>query len=230
MSNTINNKNDLEAIIYRYLREITIANNSFAVYKVISEARENLGDEISYAPAFFNITERSNQYTFVMITAKLFDSNKQSTGLNKLIAICEQNKDVFPQEVSLYFIDADSGEGQEVSVSHENTKHLDEAIEEQKNILASYECKSQKLRDWRDNYFAHNDKKYFNNLNALAEKSPISDSEIEDMLKCASDICNAFLGKLTGTNFDTHSPDSKDLINLLAAFRTSRRKQETTTP
>ena len=172
--------------------------------------------EMNIAPAFFQIVMYSLEHTYMVDLFKLYDRDKNAKGLRKAINLCEQHSTTFPKE-RIIFRDTERNHNEVVKIN------IIKDIKEIREKLDLIDPLVNSLKGRRDNYYAHTDKAYINNLPQLASNYPLSLKQIDDLIQTANDILNTLLRDLCGevvaknsTNYD----DVKNLFEILKTYKT----------
>lgn len=189
---------NLNAILDR----LTFANSSINIFKSILTAYRKEGKELFVRDINFwkVVTDNCCLRTLVEL-AKTYDEGKDSVGLMKIINQTDQ------------------------ICSDEATKILLKDARKRYNDL---EPLRNKLRVLRDKGFAHSDKKYAADLNALVTTYGLPLDELDLLLNTAADICSDILGTITekGRSVELTLPDDATEIIEDMKYARSHRKSE----
>lgn len=207
-------KEELDAILNKMLREITIINTNWVMWKGLRDALQE-GSEynklLEYSPCFWTITLNNLLSKALLGTAKLYDEHKDSLGLKRLIDRCEQNQGLFPKSHTIKSIDAYTGEPDPLTIS----KNISADILMLKEKYASVQHYSEQLMTLRDKHMAHMDKKYFLIDSELYHKVALKKDSLEALIKTAGDIANCLLSNLSHTVVPIEYNNSDDYEILL---------------
>ena len=165
----------------------------FHTFKDINNLAKSNKDKLSYS--FFGTSRRALYYMSCMSIAKLFDKNKATENIPKLLETASQN---------LGLVRIKNAKQKISSLQIELAKHATII----KNLIGK-----------RNEYYAHNDKNFFRKPQLLSKKYPLAITDLETLLKFAIKV----LDKLTGekTVFKPLDDDFLDLKYLLADIKKS---------
>jgi len=197
---------------------VTLATSFLSVYESIGNASVNRLTELNYAPGFFGLVSKALLQGIFLETTKLF-SPKEDYSIKKFLNMSEQ----YLPKIHVMKPDIEEIECGDVNLAFgfkmdTNSLFIKEKI---KNWQMEHDgfCKKVKnLREQRDKYYAHCDKKYMDNLETLFADFPISFNELRDLLTFASSVCNGVRVYLTGVDLDHRLSNSGDLSGLLDAL------------
>lgn len=148
------------------IKEVT---EYFDAGKAIRKAPDlGYGDHIHIANDFFVVAGRALDYLVMVGLAKL--CSRDDGSVERLYRRCRSNEGDFNLS------DDSLGELQEILGDFESFKQEHEAI-----FL--------NIKTRRDKYYAHNDKKYFQNRKGLVDDAPLSYDDIENVLKSLRKFC-----------------------------------------
>lgn len=202
--------NDIKA----YITEITNIKSCLLVYKQIHEKIKVEDDlaKINMAPAFFQTAIYGLRYSIIMGVAKLYDNGTDSKTIRKLIARCQTEIALFPEQNPIIYIDEDTG-----LEDYSHTEYKDTNINQH---LTKFKCKVDEIgqseelsniKESRDKIYGHNDSKYFEDK-FRAPQIPIAD--IEKLLDFSEEVCSTLLLVLCNESFST-TPEGVDDLELL---------------
>lgn len=75
------------------------------------------------------------------------------------------------------------------------------------------------LKGRRDNYYAHTDKAYIDDLSLLASNYPLSFKQVADLIQTANDILNTLLRDLCGEAVAQNSTNYDDVKNIFEILK-----------
>lgn len=207
-------KEELDAILNKMLREITIINTNWVMWNGLRDALQE-GSEynklLEYSPCFWTITLNNLLSKALLGTAKLYDENKKCMGLQKIINICEQNQKLFSKNRTTTYTDGYTGEKNSFTVS----KDISESIRISKQKYQDIHNFRTQLITLRDKYLAHADKDIFLDIEAFYNEVALKKDALEKLIETAENILNSFLADLSDTRVYTEFENSDDYKNLL---------------
>lgn len=188
------------------------ANDCYKVYNKLNDYRKDYLEILNLSPSFFTIVLYSLENTFMMALAKLFDSDKTTLSLHKILNICENNQKLFKKELTFPFYEG----GTDKIVDNEIIKvNLIEDIKKTRLEISSLEKSISSLKGRRDKKYAHNDKQYIDKLTELADKYPLNHHDIESLIECAGKILNRLLNDLNGEVMLTYHSNYGDIDEII---------------
>jgi hypothetical protein len=197
------------------LMRLAHINDCFLLHKKLLTYTTEMNTEMNIAPAFFQIVMYSLEHTYMVDLFKLYDRDRNSKGLRKAINLCEQHSTIFPKE-RILFRDTESNHNEVVKIN------IIKDIKEIREKLDLIDPVVNSLKGRRDNYYAHTDKAYVDDLPQLASNYPLSFKQVADLIQTANEILNTLLRDLCGevvaqssTNYD----DVKNIFEILKAYQ-----------
>lgn len=192
-------------------------NDCFLLHKKLLTYKTEMNAEMNIAPAFFQIVMYSLEHTYMVDLFKLYDRDGNAKGLRKAINLCEQHSTIFPKE-RIMFRDTEHNYNEVVKIN------VIKDIKEIRKKLDLIDPVVNSLKGRRNNYYAHADKAYVDNLPKLASDYPLSFKQVADMIRTANEILNTLLRDLCGeavaessTNYD----DVKNIFEILKVHQKS---------
>lgn len=212
-------KEDLIVEIKKYLAEITVINDQLSTYLDILDCIKNPDylNKMNQAPAFFTLIILALKSSIVMGVSRLYDSNKDSKTIQKLInkSQSNSNSELFDNKLRQDFINEDNQSQVEVFIEKGDINGvLKRFIKELETIQESDWLRN--IKDGRDKVLAHNDKKYFLNPESVPE-IPVSD--ILKLTEFATKVCNEMLKYLNSEAVLTKSSNVGDLYKLIESIK-----------
>lgn len=204
-------KEELRELIHSYLWRINYLNNYFGLFAHIRKEIAASRESIWVAPMFFQTTIDALYHTVVVELAKLY--SKYDDGLNKLLNICEHNKDLFRTEGTREWKNPQT---MEIIDREEYKVCVLDDIRVQREEIEKRKESIERIKVWRDKYFAHLDKEYRRAPEKLSEQYPLSDQVLRDLIDLADHICNQMLFDLNDECFGIDSTYVLDVDELLA--------------
>lgn len=209
------NKDDLKKLIVSYLYRIVYANDKFCLYKYLCERKQDRLDEMNIAPGFFSTVFDALRQSFIIEVFKLYDI-KSDTGLVKLLNICRNCYKTFPCKTYNEFHQIDIKTGETIYTLRDEVEiNIIQDITQLKNKLSEKEGIINNLRGQRDKYYAHLDKKYFNDDLSISDDYPFSFNDVELLLDFAGEVCNTLLVDLCGEKVSPQSTNYNDIKYIL---------------
>lgn len=193
------------------LEELYHLNSYYLLNKYLkqkSNQKENL-DLMNKAPAFFRLTIHSFQYSAIMGLARLFEpASRGSKSINKFLNFIESNhKKVFSNDpITKEKLGRNSDIDESTVMKHR------ERLNEVEPIINN-------LISWRDKAFAHNDKKFFKDREALGREFPITYKEIENLIELAAEILNTYQVGYNGKYTAVIPSNTYDVDKVIMALR-----------
>lgn len=197
--------------IARFLEELYQLNSYYQLNKYL---KEKSGDEenlraMNVAPAFFQLTIKSFQYSAMMGLARLYEPpTRNSKSIFKFLNFIENNhKQIFSNDPQ---VKKKLGRSSDVDYSTV-IKHR-EQLSEVGTVINN-------LLTWRDKAFAHNDKKYFSARESLGIEFPLTYKEIETLIELAADIFNTYQIAYNGIKTVIEPTNTYDVNNVLEVLK-----------
>lgn len=164
-------------------------------------------------PVFFNVVQDSLINSAITITMKLYDKNRDSFTISKVINTLENNKDIFLNEYeSIYHFPENSKmEADKITFTIDKLKLFEiakEKIRTKEKIISDMKTK-------RDNYYMHLDEKYIKDFSELDRECPISINDVKNLLEDADEILNSFYSSIKGIKLKPKTKDIDDVNELL---------------
>ena len=206
-------KEELDAILNKMLREITIINTNWVMWNGLRDELQE-GSEynklLEYSPCFWTITLNNLLSKALLGTAKLYDENKDSLGLKRLINKCEQNQGLFSKSCTIKSTYAYTGS----SDTFTNSKNISDDIVMLREKYESVQKYRDQLMTLRDKHLAHMDKKYFLIDSDLYCKVALKKDAFEALIKTAGEIANCLLSNLSDTTvyIEYHNSDDYEIL------------------
>ena len=175
----------------------------FDASKVLREACD-LGyrTELCIANDFFTVTRNALEYSMMVVLAKL--CSKDDRSVVSLYDYCKRNKGSF-------------------GLSSCNLGELSNVLGDFEKFQYMYTEVLCNIRTRRNKYYAHNDKKYFENRQDLVTDAPLSFDDIESVFNHLNNFCMRIYFLLTQNKWQPilhqkcleHSRNCNDLYKLL---------------
>lgn len=193
------------------LKELYQLNNYYLLNKYLNQKRnqkETL-DLMNKAPGFFQLTIHSFQYSAIMGLARLFEpASRGSKSIYKFLSFIEGNhKKIFSNDPI-----TKRKLGRYTDIDESTVIKHRERLNEVEPIINN-------LLSWRDKAFAHNDKKFFKDREALRRDFPIKYSEIENLIEIAAEILNTYQVGYNGNNTVVIPSNAYDVDQVFRALR-----------
>lgn len=201
-------KEVLKERIESYLSRITYLNDCFELYKLMIRSRKQHFSEIDEFPAFYMLANKSFLYVCIIELAKLYERSEKSTGLQKLINVCDANRNLFLKKSCENIIGGMTGELDE---RRDVKKDISKDINDAQNELNGLSSIINKLKAQRDKFYAHLDKEYQDNIDGLISDYPLNYSEIKELIDTATSICNKFYVDLCDSSYVCQSSNWNDI-------------------
>lgn len=208
-------KEELEAKIESYCSRITYLNDCFELHKLMINSQKEYISEINEFPAFYQLAEKSFIHVCIIELAKLYDYGSDA-GLNKLINICESNKNLFLKSFNNEITDCDTGE---IVRKYEITVDIKKDLQEARNEIENLNEKIGNLKGQRDKFYAHLDKEYQKNPSSLITDYPLNYGDIKELIKTATLICNTFYQDLCRTAHMCQTSNWNDINNVFEIIK-----------
>lgn len=200
-------KQEMKQIIETLINKVRFAENNRLLYvQLCSLCGEGKPyEEIWYiAKTFWSMTTQNIFVRIIWELMELYDEHKQAYGLLKLMRVCEQNQNLFYDNIA-----------DPIKHQNEMRKLLAEIHQEYSKI----EQQRTKLKTIRDVDMAHLDAKYILNTNAVYVEENFVWRDIEELIRAAFVICNSISIALTGECYDGVFNKISDMALLISAAR-----------
>lgn len=204
-------KEELQTLIESYFNRITYINDCFELYKYMNTLPKSHLKAINEFPAFFQISRHSFIRITIIELAKLYDYGSD-TGINKLICICDSNRNLFLKKFHNEVQDADTNE---IVHSYDIKINIGTDISECKSQLNTIDDKITILKKQRDKFYAHLDKEYQDSPEKLSEDFFLSYDDIKKLINTSSNICNKLYLNLCRSSYGTQSSNWNDIDNII---------------
>lgn len=176
MCNSIT-KNDILSEIDLILDKTFVVNVSITFYKQLKSIKFEEPSKYKICENFFNSTSVAYDYLICCEVPKFFNKNEQRGSIYRIIQLCKDYNN-------------------QLSVCCEEKKSLE-------NLLKSIEEKLNQinvsdLKEYRDKYLAHSDKKYFYNQQNLVDNYSFDLDGFNELNKTAIDILTKIYSQISG--------------------------------
>ncbi|MBQ8303728.1 MAG: hypothetical protein IJX79_02115 [Clostridia bacterium] len=191
-------QNSLQKYIKILIEKLTIIENSRLVYKQLIElcgVGKQFECVIKKSNCFWSLTIKSISFLIITELAKIYDEQKDSIGIRKIINISSQNKNWFSKWCEEY------GISQNEFISRLEMRYFD------------IKDKREKLKEIRDKELAHNDK--YNLFNQESICAGFTWGDIEDLIETAYTIINEISVSLSGCEYMIKFSNYDDINNLI---------------
>jgi hypothetical protein len=182
-------KEDIVIEIKIYLRNLTHVNDSFNIYKKLIElnSKPETLEFLNISPAFFQITSYSLEHTFIIGIAKIIDFHSDKN-IFKLIRQCKYNHKLFKESYKIELFE------------HE--------LELTSDIINS-------IKERRDKFYAHADKKYFYDTDKMQDSAPLTYNDFDKLVSVINEGLNGLLQDLNSEVFSKKSLNYNDIEKLV---------------
>lgn len=205
--------NELASELRNMLFRLANINDCFLLYKKLLIYKTEMNTEMNISPAFFQIVMYSLEHTYVVDLFKLYDRDRNAKGLRKAINLCEQYSTIFPKE---RIVCRDTERNQNEVVRINVIKDI-KGIKEKLDIIDPVvKC----LQGRRNNFYAHADKTYIDDIPLLASNYPLSFKQVADLIQIANEILNTLLRDLCGEVVAKNSSNYDDVKNIFEILKT----------
>ena len=168
--------NEIELI----LDKTFLINVSIAFYKQLKSIKFEEPSKYKIWENFFNSTSVAYDYLICCELPKFFNKNEQRGSIYRIIQLCKD----YSNQLSVYC-------GEKKSL-----ENLLKSIEEKLNQINVSD-----LKEYRDKYLAHSDKKYFYNQQHLIDNHSFDLDGFNELNKTAIDILTKIYSQISG---ETH--------------------------
>lgn len=199
--------NDVEGL----LKELYQLNSFYLLNKHLKQKsnHQEFLNAMNKAPAFFSLAINSFHYSAIMGLARIFEpASRDSKSIYKFLNFIEGNhKKIFKNDlITKKKLGRDSD--------------IDEStVRKHREILTGVEPIISNLITWRDKAFAHNDKKYFKDRDALGKDFPITYEEIQKLIELAGEILNTYQVGYNGSYTQIIPSNTFDVDTVLKALK-----------
>lgn len=162
------------------------------IAKIVEEDNGKNIPVMNEALKFWTVVEYDSNRVTLLDLARIYDEDKDSCGLKKLINCCESNQVFFSEKYTLY-----GEELRGVKCSNDRGEYTFQEI--LKSLNYTYERvdkQRRKIKTLRDRTLAHIDKRSMNGLKELYGKNELQNSDIDKLIDAVSYICNLIAGCL----------------------------------
>lgn len=187
-------------------------NDSYKLFKQLKKSKQKYLDVMNISPAFFTIVNHSLEYTFIMGLSKLYEYDNKTMSIHKIINICENCADLFPNSREIVYQGED---GNTVVYTDKITIDIHNDIREMRNLVGSLDNQINSLKGRRDKFYAHNDKGYFANIDKLVKEYPINYNDLDLLISTADKVLNKLLSDLCGEGYLTYHKDYNDIEKIM---------------
>jgi hypothetical protein len=206
----INSETEKQFEEYRsgLIEEANILAGSIALYRKLHERRKDRVREMNIAPAFFQFVTFALLSTIILWTDKIFDK-KGERGIFNFLTFIENNRDILAIEQLQRRKNYPDGhwmlkrEPITFKTITEDRKHIQDLL-----------C-IESVNKYRDKYFGHLDKKYFNNFGQLIDEAPLTWGDFTKVVEVLSEIIDRYSVAYDGQSFVLEPINVNDLDHLL---------------
>jgi hypothetical protein len=204
--------------------ELNKAYTHYEICKSLRDFRTSHYEEFINALTFFNFTIDANLFATVMSINRFIDKRKESLKLDIFFKFVEDNLNMFSDEAyekrlrNKGMDDEDCG--------HWMKKHIKitpETIRQDRQKVENLPIHNLKI--WRDKKLAHINKNFILIDIDVMQDSPVTISEIDQILDTLHEILNRYLISYNGTEWaiglPTVKPQIEYIINSIKFFRES---------
>lgn len=217
-------KEELQNFIESYCKRLTFINDCFELFKHLTNCNKEYKNEINEFPAFYQLSLKSFLHNVIIELAKIYDfsTEKNATGVIKLLNLCESNTNLFLRKYSYEITDYYPNKTPQTCTESIDVrcdiKKAREALESKKlNDIRD------KLRGQRDKFYAHLDKEYQMDSSKLINDFPLSYDEIKYLISTVEGICNDLLYDLCRTTYVCQTSNWNDIDNVLSVMKKYRK-------
>jgi hypothetical protein len=170
----------------------------FELWVHILDRRQDRVRELNIAPAFFSTTIESLLTNVIISTCRLYDGYRSERNLIRFLNFAEQHLSLF--STGAFQVRRVLSPGAWQLEMHQPvtldtiTVHRNE-IQAQESILAN-------LFTWRDEQYAHSDKRYFHSPSSLKQDAPLQFGQIRALIDLAGTIINRYSSAFDGSVTD----------------------------
>jgi len=168
---------DLEELYYR----LGIVNSCIEFYKQMNEALHEYPDIMKASLNYFNTVTLAYDYVITIELAKMYDCDKRDkpVSIPNVLEKCINNPQIFEPLDRSFTLSGFFGDQKIVKVLYPRDDNFIEII----IMIIKMLDKIRMVKEYRDKFFAHNDKKYFTSKELLIKKYPFD----FDLLRSLSD-------------------------------------------
>jgi len=153
-------KNEISNILNLLGKSICLAHDYYSIYESMYNAFKTRSEEMNISPGFFNVTKMAIRQALCIETSKIFDTDERTYSLHNIMNLCSKH---FPETRS------------DIEILYKKEIEIEKHINNIKNA--------------RNKYFAHNDKRIENFPNYLADNA-VSMIEFKGVLNYIVEVYN----------------------------------------
>jgi hypothetical protein len=220
---------DIESALRHYSAEVDSASYSFYMWKAIHEATANADvlEAMNRNPLSWSVMLHALQTTYFIALGRLFDSDRRSLSVHKLLRLCADHAEEFSRErlrerkLALGFRDAEQLERYLAATYEPISSDFDVLLPKADAMSRVFKEKYQPIRH---KHLAHRDLAHLGSVNVLYQKTDVG--EVEALLRFTYAIERYVwelfnngrkydLGDLTS---DVHERVEEDVTQLLGSL------------
>jgi len=211
------------ALLEALADELVTARIHFKLYQDLRASYSEYANELNQSNTFWSLTVAAHLDATILRLCKAYDQYPTSLNLrNLLCTICE----------NLHFFDEpnfrDRLKGNPFVDSLAANTPKPDAAQLQKDIesVSSSDSLVKKLTIWRNNYYSHLNSRHALNPDTLARRSPLSVSDIDELLTAGVEILNRYSHMFNANLYSTSIVGRDDYKSILNAVRESVARYE----
>ena len=217
-TNKTRSKEELKKEIEHYLNDFKRIYDSFEIYKGIKKSGTEYSKEINSISQLIVPILGALQYTFLMGLAKMLLEDEDKN-IQNLLTLCGYNKNVFPTEHRKEYMDDD---GKDIIPPDIEKVNIQEDIKNIKNQLRIHKQAINNLDNIRNKFLAHNDEKYYYDVDKLFKENTITYAEIEILLEILKNALNCLIKDLADTTWHFTKEGVDDFTYICKALKENR--------
>lgn len=211
----------------KLLDELIRINSCFLLYKHLLSKHNDRLDAMNCAPVFFTHAEDALFTESLIGLARLYEPNDRKSfgNLSVYLRFIEDNIPMFDIGHKLR---RNKNEAFEDEIRRKYKNESREIVLKHKKLLVENKSKIDTLLHWRDNSYAHNDRKYFLTPEVLSEKEPLYYNDMQFLIDTATDIINEHTARFNGVVTSTKYPTPTDvdtILDIVHNYRINRLKK-----
>lgn len=228
----------------KFLGKVINVNSCFDIIKQYNEYFTNYNEEMNVSSSFYSSMIDALTVSVIMELSNLYDTNKNSTNIEKLLRLSKANKEFFPKSRKM------SGNKPEEDYYITHSRYvLDDEIEFFQNdgdqlflrnvemtidkYFELFEWKYKRIEEnikclmiWRNKFYAHNNVHKFNDVKNIIKEYPLTHKDIESLIAFPTEFCRFVLGMLTDVDRAIMPVNIDDWRHTLELVRIGLKYQE----
>jgi len=195
--------------------ELYWANYYYDIFKEVSKCCQQHTEAVNQSRTFWHLTLRAHCQTTLVYLHRVYDQNKESFNLHRLLLTIRDNKEIFDiAEVRKRRAADPHAESLIQSIGTLDSAQLERDIE----FSSEENVKVKNLKLWRDRITFHKDERELFRGKPFEEENPLPFSDIDELLEKAFEILNRYSQYFDTTIYSRGYREWKDMEFVFEAL------------